>query len=224
MPTTTYQSILIWILALTLITTAFFAAFPQIDIAVSALFFDGGFWLNEVPLLLTIRAALIWGMYGFVLFVAGLFVVNLVKKQDLRASGYALAVIAVGPVLLVNEVLKAHWGRARPADIVEFGGELSFTPAWFFSDQCHYNCSFTSGEGGAIATTALLIAFLSWQKCEKWRGRLMLALGGLVLVGAGLRVVMGRHFLSDTLLSILLCSLVAALLYPLFFRTRSRSL
>lgn len=216
MPTYTYERILIWLLALTLATSVVFTAFPQLDIATSALFYRDGFWLNEVPFLLSVRQGLIWGMYGFALGVAAVLVYKLLKRQEARRLGFALAVILGGPILLVNVILKSNWGRARPANIVEFGGELSFTPAWLFTDQCHYNCSFTSGEGGAIATTALLIAFFAWPKLRRGRGWLILALTLLVCVGAGLRVAMGRHFLSDTLLSIELCALFAAALYPFF--------
>ena len=161
--------------------------------------------------------ALIWGMYGFALLVFGVFLLRLIRRQCLRAWGFSVTTILLGPLLLVNGIFKTYWGRARPADITIFGGDKTFTPAWVYADQCDFNCSFTSGEGGAIATTALLIAFLAWPKLGKSRRFIGWALGALVVLTAGLRVVVGQHFLSDTLLSILLCTLVAALLYPLFY-------
>ena len=157
-------------------------------------------------------------MYGFVGFVLGAFILQLFRRQSLWAWGFSLAVILIGPLALVNGLFKTHWGRARPADIMAFGGDKTFTPAWFYADQCDFNCSFTSGEGGAIATTALLIGFLAWPKLQKnGRRALGLLLSALVVLTAGLRVAVGQHFLSDTLLSILLCTLVAVLLYPLFY-------
>jgi len=214
----TYHRVLIWTLTLTLLVSVVFTAFPRLDIYTSNLFYDGGFWLHDIPFLQSLRLALIWGMYGFAIIVMGVFAGRLIRRQPLRAWGYSLVVILVGPLLLVNGILKTFWGRARPSDITVFGGEKAFTPAWFYADQCDFNCSFTSGEGGAIATTALLIAFLAWPKLDKSQHRwLGLALGALVVLTAGLRVAVGQHFLSDTLLSILLCTLVAVLLYPLFF-------
>ncbi|MBL1438127.1 MAG: phosphatase PAP2 family protein [Rhodobacteraceae bacterium] len=214
----TYLRQLVWLILLTLIVSVVFIAFPTLDIWTSRLFYRGGFWLHEVPVLQSLRRALIWGMYGFVAFVLGVFVLRLLRRQSLRAWGFSLAVILVGPLGLVNGIFKTYWGRARPSDITIFGGEKTFSPAWYYTDQCDFNCSFTSGEGGAIATTVLLIAFLAWPKLQqngrRWLG---LALVALVVLTAGLRVVVGQHFLSDTLLSILLCTLVAALLYPLFY-------
>lgn len=214
----TYLRQLVWLLGITLMVSVVFIAFPMLDIVTSQLFFRNGFWLHDVPFLQALRLWLIWGMYGFVAFVLGVFILRLLRRQSLRAWGFSLAVILVGPLGLVNGIFKTYWGRARPSDITIFGGDKTFSPAWYYTDQCDLNCSFTSGEGGAIATTALLIAFLAWPKLHKngrrWLG---LALGVLVVLTAGLRVVVGQHFLSDTLLSILLCTLVAALLYPLFY-------
>jgi FkbM family methyltransferase len=218
-----YHRLLIWLLAATLLTSVVFVAFPVLDIMASNLFYNGGFWLHDIPLLQALRLALIWGMYGFVLFVLAVFLIRLKRGQSLRAWSFSLAVILVGPLGLVNGVLKTYWGRARPSDITLFGGDKSFTPAWFYADQCDFNCSFTSGEGGAIATTALLIGFLAWPKLgplgRRWLGVALVALVGLT---AGLRVLVGQHFLSDTLLSILLCALVAVLIYPLFFPDKSK--
>ena len=217
-----YHRFLLWTLSLTLLVSVAFTAFPQLDILTSSLFYKDGFWLHDLPFLQALRRALIWGMYGFAGFVVVVFGVRLLRQQPVRAWGFSIAVILLGPLGLVNGVLKTHWGRARPSDIMAFGGDKSFTPAWFYTDQCDYNCSFTSGEGGAIATTVLLIGFLAWPKLKQ-AGRW--ALGGvlvaLMVLTAGLRVAVGQHFLSDTLLSILLCTLVAILLYPLFFPKRA---
>ena len=219
----TYLRLLIWLLAATLLVSAVFLAFPEVDIAASRLFYRGGFWLYKIPFLQTLRLGLIWGMYAFALFVLAVFIIRLLRRQPLRAWGFSLAVILVGPLGLVNGVFKTYWGRARPADITLFGGDKTFTPAWYYADQCDFNCSFTSGEGGAIATVALLAVFLAWPHLQRsgrrWLGA---ALGALVVLTAGLRVAVGQHFLSDTLLSILLCALVAVLLYPLFYPLKRR--
>ncbi len=218
MPTISYLRLLVWLLAATLAVSALFTAFPQIDIAVSALFYRGSFWLYEIPAFKTLRFGLLLFMFAFAFWVLGAFLWALIRRRPLRALGYSVAVILTGPLLLVNTVLKDNWGRARPIDITVFGGDKLFTPAYLFSNQCDVNCSFTSGEGGAIATVAILIAFLAWPNLTtKGRRWLAGALAVLVVVTAGLRVAMGQHFLSDTLLSILFCALVAAGLYRLFY-------
>ena len=49
-------------------------------------------------------------------------------------------------IIIVNVLLKGFWGRARPNDILELGGEENFS-AWFqYSDACSTNCSFVSGD------------------------------------------------------------------------------
>ena len=49
-------------------------------------------------------------------------------------------------ILFVNILLKNMWGRARPNDILTFGGEGNFTPWYKFGDSCASNCSFISGD------------------------------------------------------------------------------
>lgn len=218
MPTQIYTRLLLWLLASTLIVSVIFTAFPQLDIAFSALFYRQGFWLGESVALEWLRQGLIWFMYAFALGCLAALVLAGVRRRPAKALGFTVLTILLGPLLLVNGILKSYWGRARPIEISQFGGEKTFTPAYHLSDQCSTNCSFTSGEGAGIATAAILIGFLAWPWLSL-RGRWVsgAALAALVLVGAGLRVVTGKHFLSDTLLSILFCALVAALVYRLFF-------
>ena len=215
----TYPRLVIWLLASTLLVSAVFTSFPQIDIYVSSLFYSGGFWLHDHWLAQAVRHGLIYLMYAFAAGTLVAFLYARIRKKPAKSLGYGVAVIVAGPLLLVNAVLKNNWGRARPADITYFGGEKAFTPAYQFSYQCETNCSFTSGEGAGIATLAILVAFWAWPRLVRHQ-RILLstALGGLVTVGAGLRVAVGRHFLSDTLLSILFCALVAVAIYGLFYR------
>jgi lipid A 4'-phosphatase len=128
--------------------------------------------------------------------------------------------------LVVNGLLKAYWGRARPTQIVDFGGTAQFTPAWEISDQCAKNCSFVSGEGsGAMAMTlaALLILFALRDRlpAKAYRAGQAAAWAMLAFVGWQ-RVASGGHFLSDVLLSMLLTTLIAAVLARLMLRRDGR--
>jgi len=221
LPTQVYQKLLIWLLASTLAVSAVFTSFPQLDIFVSALFYRQGFWLGEIPALEWVRQILIWFMYVVALGSLGAMIWAMLRRRPAKSLKFAVVSMLLGPILLVNGILKTYWGRARPIEITEFGGEKTFTPVYYFSDQCPTNCSFTSGEGGAIAAVAIVIGFLAWPYLAS-RGRRVLggALVALVVLGAGLRVAVGGHFLSDTLLSILFTALVAALVYRWFFPAR----
>ena len=44
--------------------------------------------------------------------------------------------------IVVNGFLKGLWGRSRPNDVLNFGGDEIFTPWYIFGDKCLSNCSF----------------------------------------------------------------------------------
>jgi len=68
------------------------------------------------------------GAMGTVVFVLGFFVERL--RRDRAAALFVVAFLALGPGLIVNPVLKDHWGRPRPADIVQCGGTEAYRPFW----------------------------------------------------------------------------------------------
>lgn len=197
-----------------------FALLPAIDPVISALFYNGKDWATGVASE-TLRFAL-WRFSGLVLFAAFvLWLATLYRKGPVwRGSSRLWAMIvltyALGPGLMADTLLKRFWGRARPADVAEFGGAAQFTPPWLPSHQCLSNCSFVSGEvSGATATAVALTVVLGL-----WRDRLtavqarvlgILALS-LPLISALQRISSGRHFLSDTVFAILFTLLVASLL------------
>jgi membrane-associated phospholipid phosphatase len=126
-----------------------------------------------------------------------------------RRVFYVLICLLVGPGLLVNVVLKDHWGRARPSQVTEFGGTRTFTPALSLSDQCPRNCSFVSGE------VSLGFWWLSFAFAVPPGRRRQLLVGAALAMGAfigGLRVAGGGHFLSDAIFSGLMTITVCAVL------------
>ncbi len=212
-------SVTLGLLVITLLAGAVFTRFSQLDIAVSGLFFDGaGFPLAHAGWAVFLRWAFMVDVSAFVLVMLVLLGMGVMagarRAVPVRIWLYPLLVFLIGPLLLVNTVFKANWGRARPADIVDFGGAHQFSPALWISDQCSANCSFTSGEGAAIASVAILLAVLFWPMLGK-QGRVagLAFLGAWATLGMGLRIAGGRHFLSDTVFSLLFCALIAALLY-----------
>ena len=103
--------------------------------------------------------------------------------------------LALGPGLVVNTLLKDHWGRARPHQIVEFGGNAHFSPAVLLSDQCARNCSFPSGH----AALGFWLVAIAMVMPTAWRRIAMpIALGVGVLIGL-MRIAQGAHFLSDVI-------------------------
>lgn len=133
----------------------------------------------------------------------------------LRPALFLLAVFLANH-LIGGLLLKDHWGRARPVQVVQFGGDKTFTPAWVISDQCDKNCSFVSGHAsGAFAWMALAWVFPRRRRAWLWGG---LAWGMLISL---VRLLQGGHFLSDVIFAGLLVYLSADWLARfVFYRSR----
>ena len=172
---------------------------PEIDLFFAGLFHEpGGFPAASDPGLRTLRRVFFWPGYavfaGLALALAarhlwGRYLFGLAR----RSICFIVVFSALGPGVIVNNVLKDHWDRARPRAVVEFGGEKAFTPPLVIADQCERNCSFVSGEasyGFAFAGLAFLVA-PRFRRRVFWAG-----VGFGSVVGAG-RMAMGAHFLSD---------------------------
>ena len=210
------------LLALIGLTLLIFGIWPGIDLAVTGYFHDAsGFPVRNNPSIETLRnllwdASLLIPLLALILLALAGWMRRPVLALSARAWGFVLLLFLIGPGLLVNGVLKAQWGRARPVNVVDFGGTAQFTPAYQISDQCAANCSFVSGEGAgsmAMTITALLILWLLRDRLPGALYRLgqAAALGMLGFVGWQ-RVASGGHFLSDVLLSWLIVALVAVIL------------
>ncbi len=202
--------------ALLALTHLVFAAWPGIDLWASALFWDDGFQLARSGLLEAVRVAIRWA--SIALFLAALAAMPLaLARRRPAVPARVWAVIAglylLAPGLLVNGVLKSWWGRARPADIVQFGGTRTFTPPVQIADQCASNCSFVSGEGAGAAAMAIAVLLLAPAIPAPRRRPIVAAVACAGGIAAALRVATGRHFLSDTVFAILLVGLVAAVLW-----------
>lgn len=122
---------------------------------------------------------------------------------------FMLAVLVVGPGIVANLILKDNVGRARPRDVIEFGGTKAFTPPLVLSQECPRNCSFVSGEASSMFAAFFALALLLPQY------RLGLLAAGLAtgtLAGA-IRILQGAHFLSDVLFAGLFMALTVSLLH-----------
>lgn len=199
-----------------------FAIWPGIDLWVSGLFYEpsDGFWIAHNEGVKFLRET-IWKLIllGFgAAFVALIFTKLFRSTTPVLNKVWEVIVLTylLGPALLVDGILKRFWGRARPSTVTEFGGDLDFSPAYQISDQCAKNCSFVSGEG-AGATALLIAVFLVVRNMVPSRYTRLLAWVGCAIAatGLGLRILMGRHFLSDTVFAVLFVGLIALALLQL---------
>ena len=219
------------VLIVTSVAQAIFASVPEIDLWVSRLFYDpeAGFALRENALLRELRYALIYAVWIFGLPAFFMMIAAYWGRGPYRIGprpwAFASAGLILGAGILVNGVLKSHWGRARPADVVEFGGTKTFTPPFEITDQCLRNCSFTSGEAASISSLVLIALVLGWPRTGRLaRWALVTILVPIAVGGSALRVMTGRHFLSDVLFSILFCALILVGLYWLLHMERYRGM
>jgi lipid A 4'-phosphatase len=194
---------------------ALFLAFPQIDLAVARLFHapEGGFTGQRLGWVRALRQAFVVLYFGTIaLTLAGLVLTWRWRPHWLQLGRvhwlFLAACLAAGPGLVANLVLKDQWGRARPKQIVEFGGTKAFTPPLLVASQCPRNCSFVSGEAASTYVTFYAAAALVPQ----WSVPLVVAgtVGGLA---TGLvRMAQGAHFLSDVIFAgVFMALLVLAL-------------
>jgi lipid A 4'-phosphatase len=186
--------------------------FPSIDISISRLFFDNGFYLEGPRWKALFQDGVLYFLCLSMLSVFGVYVFNRVSKRNLcgldgRKLLYLIVVLILGAGLIVNATLKDHFGRARPRDIEEFGGSKHFTPPFVISHECARNCSFSSGDAaGAFFSLALALALS--RKRAIWLGGL--AFGSVVSL---YRIAAGAHFFSDCVVSFFVMLIIADALY-----------
>jgi lipid A 4'-phosphatase len=191
-----------------------FSLWPGFDLAVSRLFYipGQGFPIDRLPLAIELRQA-VWLLSDLMIAASAIGLVAALLGWTLSRISrrdwiFILSLYVIGPGLIVNVVLKNYWGRARPANVTAFGGERTFTPALWVADQCERNCSFVSGEGAASVAFAISAVFLL-TRLRPTIGEVAFRLGtiaalGVGLLGPALRVMAGRHFLSDIIFAALI--------------------
>jgi len=190
--------------AWTLGSLVLFLAVPEIDLTVAGWFhepaYPGGWPYARGTLVEFVRKGLPTVLFGVLVYLVIVWLAQVALRVAMlpglcgRVIAFLLASLALGPGLIVNALLKEHWGRARPSQIADFGGEAAYTPPFVIAPWCESNCSFVSGHG-SLGFWVVAFAFLA---PAAWRARAVAAallFGGAV---AFVRIVQGGHFLSDT--------------------------
>ena len=130
----------------------------------------------------------------------GVLLVSLVRpalRRHRRAAAFLVLVMMVGPGIVVNTVYKDRWGRPRPRDLAEFGGQREHVKP-FVKSPHEYGKSFPSGH--AATGFYLLTPYFLLRRRARGRALFVLATG----IGYGslmgiARMAQGAHFLSDIL-------------------------
>ncbi len=199
-----------WLLFL--LSSMLFIFFPQIDLFVTNLFYDGntfpanGMWIEEFFYYSVQPLIIAFALASLAIFTYNFFTKKSVLNVNAKVVLYLLLVLGLAPGLIVNATLKENWGRARPAETLNFGGTKEFTPAFIPSNQGGY--SFSSGHAAA-AFSLLGFALLAKKRRNFWIA-LTLAYGVFVSVA---RVSSGGHFFSDVVTSFFIVTLFTLSIY-----------
>jgi len=215
---------LIVALGLAVIVGVIFGLFPQLDLMISAPFnaWVGkgvNFFAHIYPPFMLLRDIGLWvGAVIIIPVVAALLFKLLLPRRRLLMSGRAIvfliSTLALGPGLLANVVLKDHWGRPRPIDVAQFGGNQHFVAWWDPRGDCPGNCSFVSGDVSGAVWTIAPAALVPPQ----WRA---LAYGAALTLAAGmaaLRLAAGAHFFTDVFFAGVFTFLIIWVVHGLIFR------
>jgi len=201
-----------------LVAACAISAIPAVDMHVSQCFFDAQ---HNPPWVLThepwVQELYRYGPIPAWIMAIGAAVAFFVKQWQSQRRRFLILVLAVllGPGLIVNWTLKPLWGRARPVDTVQFGGEHPYQ-AWYqpagpTSDVGH---SFVSGH---VSMAFVLIAggLVLPKRRRRWRYTIVTAavLYGLLMAAA--RMAKGAHWPSDVMIAAALTYLVIAVLLTL---------
>ncbi|MCC7183784.1 MAG: phosphatase PAP2 family protein [Rhodocyclaceae bacterium] len=185
-----------------------FTLLPQIDLALTSLFFTPGrgFPANDSSWVIAIYRGVPIAtrvlVVGLAIGLIASLITSLVRRSAATRTrcvqlAFLLTAIALGPGFIIDAGLKDHWGRARPAQVQEFGGARRFTPALQPANECPDNCSFVSGHA-AFGYQLIALAYLGdARRRRRWLLIALLAGSSLGL----LRIAQGAHFLSDIVFS-----------------------
>ncbi|MFZ0257069.1 MAG: phosphatase PAP2 family protein [Gammaproteobacteria bacterium] len=116
-----------------------------------------------------------------------------------RAAWFLVLLSIGGPIVVVNLVFKEHWGRPRPGEVSQFGGEKPYLEVWE-KGVSGQGRSFPCGHCSA-AFFFFGFFFIAQRRSRRWA---YVALVSTLLYGALMgvaRMVQGGHFPSDVLWS-----------------------
>ena len=120
---------------------------------------------------------------------------------------FVFLVVAIGPGFFVNTVFKPHWGRPRPREVIELGGQHTYQEVCapdFGGSGMSFPCGHCS-----VGFSFVSLAWVFRKKNRYLSASLFgasAALGGIMGVG---RIADGAHFFSDVVFAGIITNWVA---------------
>jgi lipid A 4'-phosphatase len=221
-----YKNLLRWDLLVCLLMGVVLHLFPEIDLWASQQFYQLGYFDSfQQPFIYIVYQIFadihLWYVVVFIVVLAlTYFFKGQPAKLWRKRASFLLLTLLLLPGVVVNFVLKDNsFGRPRPVQVEQYGGERQFSALFVYSGQCSKNCSFVSGHA---ATAFFTIAF-AWAFGNRWIFILGMLIGGIV---STVRMAQGAHFLSDVIFSfwvVYFGTLILAQYYQFSFEGKSHS-
>jgi len=188
----------------TVLVSLSFIIFPQTDILISRIFY------STYHQKFCLKDNLFFNLFSFSTYIFIFFFItcafkkiykNIAKYRDYKFSKsrneiILLLVFFLGSVILTQIWAKNFFKRARPQNILEFGGEKIFTPPFVVSDECNTNCSFFSFHASIVTLLFIHFFFFNRKRSIKYLSFIY------ALLVCTIRIIQGNHFLSDIVISI----------------------
>ena len=218
-------NVMIPLLILVVVTLAVWAFDLDMKIQKAAYSESEGWFLNSRPIVQlmynygTIPALVVAGS-ALIVFLSGFIKAR--YRHWRKLSLYLVLVMAIGPGLIVNALLKEKWGRPRPRNVAEFGGDYRYELPLQY-DPISPGKSFPSGHASVafyFFAPALLFRRLGRANYYTALG-LTLAYGGLM---GYVRIVQGGHYFSDIIWAAVIVWLVSYALYRAMSLDKNSSL
>ena len=191
-------------------TTAITLAGFNVDLAIASLFYDpaarrfSGQNVAYVAMLRDHGWIAVITCVGCIVLAGAKYLPWQLPSVPGRTALFLTLSLLLGPGLLVNGVLKEHWGRPRPIEITQFGGAKHYVDWWNPTGACARNCSFVSGE----AATAAWMFGPAMLVPVPWRGAALAAAAVFTAAMSALRMSVGAHFFTDVLFGALSTMLI----------------
>ena len=162
------------------------------------------------------------GVLGGIAAAGLFFLMRKIPRKTIRRiqSMCAFSLVYMVGYLGSHGVLKILCGRDRYEDIIT-GGEYAFAQ-WFKPVFFSSGSSFPSGHvGGAMGVMVLLLIPFIFKGCQKLKLPIFIGCYAYVFIVAVSRMIMGKHFISDIAMSILIMTIgfmIVSYLYEMVYR------
>lgn len=212
----------IWLPLAVLVGLSVIVRLDELDLKLQRFFWSpttGWFWEKEPAVQFLYQ----YGNWPALIFggaAAAVWIISCCKTrwQPVRPlSLFLVLALVVGPGIMVNAVFKDHFGRSRPRQTHEFGGDQTFQPLGEPGFKGGGK-SFPSGHASTgFYWLALFVFFWDRQRNWAWVFGVLGMCHGLIM-GLG-RMAQGGHWASDVLWAGGLVYLTAWLLHYFLLRT-----